>query len=304
MDNMNSLASSSEKWGYSFLGVTFGVSSVLVAPLVFSLVKKEKLYSNLPWLACFGCGVILALVFNHNIVDVVETTSFNWKIGSVFLAGIITNYIGIYGFTTDDHCCELESDCPDESSVHNNKCCEEKSDILEEAPRSGERKEIIHIPNKHSTKHWVIPILVGDAFCNFSDGILISSAFILCGHSLGWLTTLAVVLHEITHEIGDFSIILSNGMDFRKAVFVNLLSASSSYIGWIIVNSLSYLENSHIIAAYLVTYGSGVLVSLVLTILPKYIKHTSLKVQRLRIFTIILGSIVSTLLFAFTMHCE
>ena len=62
-------------------------------------------------------------------------------------------------------------------------------------------------------------ILVGDDFCNFSDGILISSAFILCGHSLGWLSALAVVLHEITHEIGIFSIILSNGMDFRKAVF-------------------------------------------------------------------------------------
>jgi len=292
-----------EKWGYSFLGVTFGVSSVLVAPLVFSLVKKDKLYSNLPWLVCFGCGVILALVFNHNIVDVVETMSFNWKLGSVFLAGIITNYIGIYGFTNDDHCCELEPDCPDESNVHN-KCCEVKSDNLEEAPQSGESKEIIHTPNKHSTKHWVIPILIGDAFCNFSDGILISSAFILCGHSLGWLTTLAVVLHEITHEIGDFSIILNSGMDFRKAVFVNLLSASSSYLGWIVVNSLSYLENASIIAAYLVTYGSGVLVSLVLTILPKYIKHTSFKIQRLRIFTIILGSIVSTLLFSFTTHCE
>ena len=119
------------------------------------------------------------------------------------------------------------------------------------------------------------------------------------------MTTLAVVLHEITHEIGDFSIILSNGMDFRKAVFVNLLSASSSYIGWIIVNLLSYLENSHIIAAYLVTYGSGVLVSLVLTILPKYIKHTSLKIQRLRLLSILSGAIVSTILFTFTTtHCE
>ncbi len=300
MNDTHVFTSSSEKWGYSFLGVTFGVSSVFVAPVVFSLVQKNKLYSNLPWLACFGGGVILALIFNHNLVDVVETMSFNWKLGSVFLAGIITNYIGIYGFTKDDHCCELEQECPDESNVHNNKCCEEKTKTYEE-----NKEIIISTPNKHSTKHWVIPILVGDAFCNFSDGILISSAFILCGHSLGWLTTLAVVLHEITHEIGDFALILSGGMDFRKAVCVNLLSASSSYIGWVVVNSLSYLDNSRMIAAYLVTYGSGVLVSLVLTILPKYIKHTSLKIQRLRLLSILSGAIVSTLLFTFTTtHCE
>ena len=83
------------------MAVSVGVSSVLVAPLAFSLFSKKKLQARLPALACFGSGAILALVFNHNLVDVIETVSYTWKLGSVFLAGVLTNYVGIFGFTTD-----------------------------------------------------------------------------------------------------------------------------------------------------------------------------------------------------------
>ena len=80
MNDTHVFTSSSEKWGYSFLGVTFGVSSVFVAPVVFSLVQKNKLYSNLPWLACFGGGVILALIFNTLFRNEMSTLSWLYEI--------------------------------------------------------------------------------------------------------------------------------------------------------------------------------------------------------------------------------
>ena len=302
--NIKNQLSSSEQWGYSFLGVTFGVLSVFIAPLAFRLVKKkETLYANLPWLVCFGSGVILSLVFNHNIVDVVETLSFNWKTGSVFLTGVLTSYVATYFFTTDDHCCELER-LPT-NSENKLECCENVT-VNVGVEKQGKTSAHNNLPNEHSVKHWVVSVLIGDAFCNFSDGILITSAFLLCSHSLGWLTTLAVVLHEISHEIGDFAMILSSGLEYKRAIMYNFLSAITAYIGWLIINSLNYLDGTTKLAAYTVLYGSGVLTSLVTKMLPKYIKHKSLNIQRLRILVVILGAVitVATVMFAFLPHCE
>lgn len=286
-----------EKWGFSFIGVTLGFMAVFVAPLLFTCIKKEKIFKMLPWLTCFGSGAILALIVNHNLSEITHQISFDWKVGSVFLSGIICNYIAVYGFTTDDHCCEIEDDC--ESQQHQKECCEEKEH---------EHKKIKNntntVANKHSTRHWTIPVLFGDAFCNFSDGLLITSSFMLCGNSFGWLATLVVVIHEILHEIGDFSIIISNGIEFKKAVLYNMISASTTYIAWIIVNSISYLQDAITINSYLVTFGSGVLISLVLTLVPKFIKDKSLKIQRLRILTIIIGIVVSTAIFSWHPECE
>ena len=303
----------SEKWGYSFLGTTLGVLSMFVAPIMFKCINKSKLYRILPWFSCFGSGIILALIFNHNIADAVEILSFNWKSGSVFLTGVITNYIITYFFTSDDHCCEMEqicSDCPDSKP----DCCNENKTVeLNVISPISEGNDIennddMHrhesLPNKHGVKHWVISLLIGDACCNFVDGLLISSAFLLCSHSLGWITTLAVVLHEMSHEIGDFAIMLSSGITFKKAVFYNFLSALASYIGWVLINSLNYIDGVSKPAAYMVLYGSGVLTALVMNMLPKFIKHKTLTTQRLRILVVIVGMALATTIFAFLPHCE
>jgi len=302
----------SDVWGYSFLGVSLGILSVFGGPLIFKCMDKKQVYLILPWFACYGSGAILALIFNHNLVDVVESLSFNWKTGSVFLSGVITSYITTFFFTTDDHCCELENIykeakpecCVDNISTTGNHSHADSLGGSHTGSQSDSHTGEINIPNEHSVKHWVISLLIGDSFCNFSDGILITSAFSLCGHSLGWLTTLAVVLHELSHEIGDFAIILSSGIQFKKAVLYNFLSASVSYIGWILVNSLNYLDTTHTISAYLVLYGSGVLTSLILKMLPKYIKHKNIVIQRLRIIVIIFGMAFTTLMFSFIPHCE
>ena len=47
-------------------------------------------------------------------------------------------------------------------------------------------------------------ILFGDSFHNFLDGVLIASAFMV-DFSLGVVTGLAVVAHEIPQELGDFA---------------------------------------------------------------------------------------------------
>ncbi len=76
-------------------------------------------------------------------------------------------------------------------------------------------------------------ILIGDAFHNFIDGIVITAAF-LTSINFGILATLAVVAHEIPQELADFGILIHNGYSRQKALLYNLLSGSTALIGGIL----------------------------------------------------------------------
>ncbi len=75
-----------------------------------------------------------------------------------------------------------------------------------------------------------ILILIGDAFHNFVDGVLIATAF-LVSVPLGVITSLAVVVHEIPQELGDFVILIESGMNRMKAYWSNFASALTTVVG-------------------------------------------------------------------------
>ncbi len=76
-------------------------------------------------------------------------------------------------------------------------------------------------------------ILIGDAFHNFVDGIVIAAAF-LTSIPLGVAAALAVIAHEVPQELGDFAILLENGYGRGKAMLLNGLSASTTLPGAVI----------------------------------------------------------------------
>ncbi|MFW9875011.1 MAG: ZIP family metal transporter [Candidatus Thorarchaeota archaeon] len=70
-------------------------------------------------------------------------------------------------------------------------------------------------------------ILVGDAFHNFTDGILIATAFIT-NFNIGIAVGITIIIHEIPQEIGDFGILIHGGMLKKKAFIYNLISSIST----------------------------------------------------------------------------
>ncbi len=78
-------------------------------------------------------------------------------------------------------------------------------------------------------------ILVGDAFHNFVDGVIIAAAFLI-SVPVGIATSLAVIAHEIPQELGDFAILLASGYNKVKAFTYNLLSSLATLpgvvLGW------------------------------------------------------------------------
>ena len=76
-------------------------------------------------------------------------------------------------------------------------------------------------------------VIVGDAFHNFLDGVVIGTA-VRTSIPLGVSTALAVATHEIPQELGDMAILLQAGYSRRKALLLNLASGASAVLGAIV----------------------------------------------------------------------
>ena len=73
-------------------------------------------------------------------------------------------------------------------------------------------------------------LLIGDAFHNFVDGVVIAAAF-LASVPLGIGAAVAVIAHEVPQEVGDFAILLDSGYTRAKAFWLNLLSSAATLPG-------------------------------------------------------------------------
>ncbi len=78
-----------------------------------------------------------------------------------------------------------------------------------------------------------LAVLVGDGVHNFCDGVIIAAAF-LADPALGVITALAVAMHEIPQEVGDFIVLLNAGFNRRRALLFNLLSGAAAVLGGVV----------------------------------------------------------------------
>lgn len=75
--------------------------------------------------------------------------------------------------------------------------------------------------------------IIGDMVHNFSDGLIIGAVFLI-NIKVGFATTLAIIVHEIPHELGNFTVLVYGGFSKRRALFFNFLSSLFAIVGTII----------------------------------------------------------------------
>ena len=112
-----------------------------------------------------------------------------------------------------------------------------------------------HLPDhqhEHHHKPLVSLIVIGDGLHNFIGGLAIGGTFLI-DTRLGIASWLAAAAHEIPQELGDFGVLVHGGLSKRKALLVNVLTASTFLVGGLV----TYVMAQSIDVAWLVAFAAG-----------------------------------------------
>ncbi|MBM3230361.1 ZIP family metal transporter [Candidatus Pacearchaeota archaeon] len=182
-------------WFWSLLSV-FVVSLLSFVGLATFGVQLKKLKTVVIYLISFAAGALLGDVFLHLLPEAVEEAGgFVMRISLGVLGGMVLFFLL-------------------EKVIHWRHC---------------------HMPidEKEHVHAFAYTNLIGDALHNFLDGVLIAGAFLVNWHT-GIATALAVMLHEIPQEIGDFGVLLHGGFTRKRALWLNFLTALAAVVGAIV----------------------------------------------------------------------
>lgn len=148
-----------------------------------------------------------------------------------------------------------------------------------------------HNQNCERHLHAMAPIiLIGDAFHNAIDGIVIAASF-LTSTELGVFVTLSVIFHEIPQEMGDFGLLLKGGLSRKRALWLNVLSGSAAIVFGIIAYFTLETMRGLIPWALAFSASSFLYISMA-DLIPEMHRRTSLVDSLKQILLIVLGILV------------
>lgn len=199
-----------------------GVLSVLAATSVARLLRP----SSLPMLVSYAVGALLGAAFLEVLPHALEGAARPADVALAVLGGILGFFV-LEKLVLWRHC-------------HHEHC---------------EAHELAHPPETHAGG----PLLMlGDTVHNFIDGVIIAGAF-LTDTTLGTVTALAIIAHEIPQEAGNFLVLLHSGYSRGEALAFNLVSSLGTLLGglcgyWLLAELSSWLPYLLAVAASSMVY--------------------------------------------------
>jgi len=235
--------------------VSIGLAAWLSFRLLAGLVDR---------LVCVAAGLLLTVAVTHLLPEAFHAEIDAFVLGWVLLAALLGFFL-LEKLTLIHHTHHHEGDAHQHEHGHDAR----------EARRGG----------------W--PILVGDAFHNFADGMVIAAAFLLDWRA-GVLATIAVMAHEIPHEVGDFMILLNAGFARRKAFVFQLISGASAVAGGIV--GYLVLGASDALLPYALTVAAASFIYIALSdLLPETMRRKSLRDSAPEVGLVLTGVVVGGL---------
>jgi zinc and cadmium transporter len=247
--------------------VLYTLASVLIVSLIsligiLTLGMKEQLLKRIVlYLVGFSTGALFGDVFFHILPEIAEDSGWTIEVSLAVLAGIL------FSFAV-------------EKLIHWHHC---------------------HDPSAHGHVHsFALMSLVGDAVHNFIDGIIIAASYFV-SIPVGIATTLAVVLHEIPQEIGNFGVLVHGGYSKTKALMLNFVTALTAVLGAVLALVLG--EMTEQFSHYLLPFAAGGFIYIAGSdLIPELHKETSLKKSILQLLIIALGMGVMASLLLLEVH--
>ncbi len=190
------------------------VSALSLVGIFTFALNTKKLEKILLYLVSFSVGALFGDAFIHLLPEAFENAGNGWIVGVYALSGILFSFII-------------------EKVIHWRHC---------------------HVPtSKHHPHRFVYMNLVGDSVHNFIDGLIIAGSYFI-SIPVGIATTVAVILHEIPQEIGDFGILVYGGFSQKRALFFNFLTALTAILGAIVGILMS--SSDHLLL-FLIPFAAG-----------------------------------------------
>jgi zinc and cadmium transporter len=223
-------------------------------------------------LVCVSAGLLLTVALTRLLPEALDSGIDTHALGWVLLAGIL-------GFFLLEKVALIHHTHHHEGDEHHHH----HGHDAQEARRGG------------------IPILVGDAFHNFADGVVIAAAFLVDWRA-GVLATAAVMAHEIPHEVGDFMILLNAGYTKRRAFVFNLVSGSSAVAGGVVGFFVLDAMEELLPFALLLAAASFIYIALS-DLLPELMRRSRLAQSLPQVGLVLLGIAIAAAIGA-TMHAH
>ncbi len=137
-------------------------------------------------------------------------------------------------------------------------------------------------------------ILFSDGVHNFLDGIIIAASFMV-SIPVGIATTLAVILHEIPQEVGDFAVLMHSGYSRLRALWLNFLSALTALLGVVVFIVFGQLAESLTYYALPVAAGGFIYIALS-DLIPELHKTKEAKHSGYQLTAVVFGVLMMYLL--------
>ena len=210
---------------------------VFAAIAVTSLHRSDVwLRRALPYVISLAVGVLLATGAVHLMPEAVEALG---NRSAVWITLVVT-MLALFSF---------------EKMIHM------VSGVSAEPPTDADEA---HEQGYHDHHHASRPatLLLGSITHSLIDGTSVAATFAINPH-VGWVTALAVGLHEIPHRLGDFALLVHMGIKRGRAALLAIGAGGSSLFGWGIVVAVGE-QGLHRVAWLLpVSAGSFLYISLV-----------------------------------------
>ncbi|MFH1598524.1 MAG: ZIP family metal transporter [Patescibacteria group bacterium] len=241
----------------------YTLGSVVVISLisligVFSFsVSQEKLKKALLFLVSLSAGGLLGGAFIHLLPEAFEACGTELQLSLYILLGIVIFFIL-------------------EKVLYWRHC---------------------HIPTSDDHPHpFAYTNLIGDGLHNLIDGMIIAGSF-LVSIPVGIATSVAVILHEVPQEIGDFGVLLHAGFSRKKALLTNFLTALLAIVGAIVILSLNEQLDNILSFVVPLTIGGFIYIATA-DLIPELKKETKIgrSILQLLIFLVGIGLMLLLLL--------
>ncbi|XP_017771610.1 PREDICTED: zinc transporter ZIP13 homolog [Nicrophorus vespilloides] len=256
-----------------------GILPLLVIPIdQTDNLKQGDSANRLKTLLSFAVGGLLGDVFLHSLPEIWTNEAArnggqpSMYSGLLILSGLLIFVIAEKVFSVITQISEAEAKAEDDQKHHHHQLNNNTEGYTKrQQDEVADDKKDVANGKKHITGYLN---LIANMIDNFTHGLSLGGAF-LVSFRLGCLTTFAILVHEIPHEVGDFAILLKSGFSRWEAAKLQLITAGGGLLGSIAAIAFSGASNSiEARTSWIMPFTAGTFLHIALvTVLPDLLKE-------------------------------